>query len=93
MQPRIPSKLKALAVALVLTAGCSHLNNPYKDSSAAIEGDMTTASAEGARSVRSQRIPRDVRKYLKGGRGAAEGVPVRRGERNACVPKGSNANP
>ncbi|MFQ5429853.1 MAG: hypothetical protein ACE5E1_06035 [Phycisphaerae bacterium] len=47
MQPRILLKLEGLAFALVLVAGCSHLNNPYKDSSAAIEGDMTTASAEG----------------------------------------------
>ncbi len=27
--------------------GCAHLNNPWKDSSAVIDGDMTTASAQG----------------------------------------------
>lgn len=36
----------AASFALVLS-GCAQLNNPYKDSSAAIDSEMTTASAEG----------------------------------------------
>lgn len=37
----------AVAALAVVLSGCAQLNNPYKDSSAAIDSDMTTASAEG----------------------------------------------
>lgn len=36
-------------VATFAIVGCAHVNDPYKDSSAAIDADMTTASAEGFR--------------------------------------------
>lgn len=37
----------AVAALAVVVSGCAQLNNPYKDSSAAIDAEMTTASAEG----------------------------------------------
>jgi len=36
-------------VAMLAVVGCAHVNDPYKDSSAAIDAEMTTASAEGFR--------------------------------------------
>ncbi len=36
-------------VATFAVVGCAHVNDPYKDSSGAIDADMTTASAEGFR--------------------------------------------
>lgn len=36
-----------LALAMTACAGCAHLNNPWADSSAAIDGDLTTPSTEG----------------------------------------------
>ena len=36
-----------LAVCIVGVLGCAHINNPYKDSSAVIDDDLTTPSAEG----------------------------------------------
>jgi hypothetical protein len=36
-------------VATLAVVGCAHVNDPYKDSSAAIDTEMTTASAEGFR--------------------------------------------
>lgn len=37
----------ALAAVVALGVGCAHVNNPFKDSGAAIESEMTTPSAEG----------------------------------------------
>ncbi len=36
-----------LAALVLIAAGCAHLNDPYKDSGALIETEMTTASTEG----------------------------------------------
>lgn len=38
-----------LPIVLFALAGCAHVNNPYRDSSAAIEDEMTTPSTEGHR--------------------------------------------
>jgi hypothetical protein len=40
-------RLIAGAVCLALSAGCAQLNNPYVDSSAAINEEMTTSSTQG----------------------------------------------
>ena len=40
-------RLIAVGALAVVLSGCAQLNNPYKDSSAAIDAEMTTASAEG----------------------------------------------
>lgn len=45
----LKSSVLLVLPALALLAGCSHLNNPYKDSSAVINDEMTTPSAEGFR--------------------------------------------
>ena len=37
-----------MSAGLLVSAGCAHINNPYKDSGAAIDDEMTTASAEGS---------------------------------------------
>lgn len=39
----------SLSVVLLATAGCAHVNNPFKDSGALIDIEMTTASTEGYR--------------------------------------------
>ena len=39
----------AATFLLAASAGCAHLNNPFKDSSAAIDDEMTTPSAEGTK--------------------------------------------
>lgn len=57
----------ALPVVLIGTAGCAHLNNPWADSSATVDADMTTPSTEGysgqpefPRSLRRTSPPADV---------------------------------
>ena len=40
-------RLAAVWALAVVLSGCAQMNNPYKDSSAAIDADMTSASAEG----------------------------------------------
>ncbi len=51
MQLRIPSRLEWLRVFAVLllsaSVGCAHVNDPFRDSGAAVESEMTTASSEG----------------------------------------------
>ncbi len=42
-----PAKFTAALVALTIVAGCAQVNNPWKDSSACIDAEMTTPSAEG----------------------------------------------
>jgi hypothetical protein len=42
------------AISLPLIAGCAHVNNPWADSGAAINSEMTTASTEGYRAGASQ---------------------------------------
>jgi len=37
----------SVAVALAILAGCGHVNDPWRDSSAVIDHQMTTPSAEG----------------------------------------------
>lgn len=39
--------LFAVAAGLAASSACSHVNNPFKDSSATIDAEMTTASADG----------------------------------------------
>lgn len=47
-QPLAVSLKLSLGGLLVgVAAGCAHLNDPYRDSGAAIDGDMITASSEG----------------------------------------------
>ena len=43
---RLVVHVSLLGAALVV-AGCAHVNNPYRDSSAVIDEEMTTPSAEG----------------------------------------------
>lgn len=53
----MPSKIKlkfsfcraalCLSAALPAATGCMHLNNPFKDSSAGVDEEMTTSSAQG----------------------------------------------
>jgi hypothetical protein len=45
--PRLAVCGGLLASLVLVGAGCAHLNNPYKDSGALIETEMTTASTEG----------------------------------------------
>lgn len=39
----------SLSVAFMAMAGCAHVNNPFKDSGALIDAEMTTPSTEGYR--------------------------------------------
>ncbi len=69
MQLRIPSKsesrlklfmhvcLGAAAAGLTASSACSHLNDPFKDSSATIDAEMTTASADGFRGKSEFYVP------------------------------------
>ncbi|MBK8269313.1 MAG: hypothetical protein IPK83_13810 [Planctomycetes bacterium] len=64
MQFRIPlrSKNSALMCGLgvasaIFLAACSHVNDPFKDSSATIDAEMTTASAEGYKGKREFYVP------------------------------------
>ena len=41
------AKFTAALVALTIVAGCAQVNNPWKDSSAGVDAEMTTSSAEG----------------------------------------------
>lgn len=45
------------AAAIFLSSACSHLNDPFKDSSASIDPEMTTASAEGFKGKREFYTP------------------------------------
>ena len=46
-RPLAISAVCLLPALLLVLAGCAHVNNPYKDSSASIADEMTTPSAEG----------------------------------------------
>lgn len=45
--PRKPARLAIVLAAALAAGGCAQLNNPWKDSSANIDAEMTTPSAEG----------------------------------------------
>lgn len=47
----------AMLLAVVSSTACSHLNDPFKDSSATIDAEMTTASAEGYKGKREFYVP------------------------------------
>ncbi len=49
--------LSALVSAAWVVAGCAQMNNPFKDSSAAIDEQMTTPSTEGYRSGEQSGVP------------------------------------
>lgn len=55
---RAPLLSGLLAAAVVCVwFGCSHVNDPFKDSSASIDAEMTTASAEGFKGKREFYLP------------------------------------
>lgn len=49
LSSRLGYGILLLSFAALGTAGCAHVNDPYKDSSAAIDADMTTPTAQDYR--------------------------------------------